>query len=147
MKRVLKRLPLGAFALLGLLQLVPVDRSNPPVENDFTGPPGVREVFRAKCYDCHSNETTWPWYSHVAPVSWWVADHVHEGRAALNFSRWGAYSPREREAKAGEIYDEVLDKLMPLPSYLVLHPRAEVTPEELALIERWLDGDVGASPP
>lgn len=147
MNLVARRLAVGTMALLGLMQLVPVNRANPPVESDFSGPPELRELFRTKCYDCHSNETAWPWYSYVAPVSWWVADHVHEGRAALNFSRWGRYSPREREVKAGEIYDDVLDKLMPLPSYRLLHPRTEVAPEELALIERWLDGDPAMAAP
>lgn len=142
LKRVLGACAGIVGSTLLIAQFVPVDRSNPPVTADFDGPPEIRAVLRAKCYDCHSHETTWPWYSWVAPMSWGVSDHVRDGRRELNFSQWGEYSASKQEDKIGEIYDEVFDGYMPLPSYLLIHPETKVTPEELALFERWLDDEL-----
>ena len=131
------RILIAMAALAMVIQLVQPDRSNPEVTADFDGPEPVKTILQAKCYDCHSNETTWPWYSYVAPVSWWVVDHVHEGREELNFSGWGEYSRSKRQEKTEEIYDEIADGYMPLKSYLLAHPETKVTEEELAIIEAW----------
>jgi hypothetical protein len=140
--RILRIVGISCGLIFIGLQAVPVDRSNPPVVADFDGPAEIKSILVAKCYDCHSNETKWLWYSYVAPLSWWVSDHVTEGRAELNFSKWGEYSADKQEEKTGEIYDEVLDAFMPLPSYLIMHPGTKVTEAEFALIEQWLDGDL-----
>ena len=140
-----KSLKITGFVVLGLvlaIQLKPVDRSNPPEIADSTIPEEVRVILKAKCYDCHSNEVHWPWYSYVAPVSWWIADHVHEGRSEVNYSKWDTYSEDKKEDKLEETYDEILDEFMPLPSYLRLHPEAKVTEEEFNTIELWLDGEL-----
>ncbi len=142
LSRILKIVGISFGVVFVGLQAIPVDRSNPPVVADFDGPAEIKSIMVAKCYDCHSNETKWLWYSYVAPVSWWVSDHVMEGREELNFSNWGEYSDDKKEEKIGEIYDEILDEFMPLPSYLIMHPEAKVTEEEFALIEQWLDGDL-----
>ena len=136
---------IAAYVLISaflLIQLRPVDRSNPPEIADSTIPEEVKVILKAKCYDCHSNESHWPWYSYVAPVSWWVADHVHEGRREVNFSKWDTYSEDKQEEKIEEIYDEILDEFMPIESYLITHPEAKVTDDEFDIIERWLDGDL-----
>ena len=140
--RILKIVGIGLGVIFLGLQAVPVDRSNPPVEADFDGPAEIKALMVAKCYDCHSNETTWPWYSYVAPMSWSVSAHVIDGRKELNFSNWGNYSADTQEEKIGEIYDEILDEYMPLPSYLLLHPETKVTEEEFELVELWLDGEL-----
>ena len=89
------------------------NRTNPPVQADFRGLTEVVSVLRRACYDCHSNETVWPWYSRVAPVSWVIAHDVNEGRAALNFSTWNQLSP-EKQAKAiNESWEEVAEGKMP----------------------------------
>ena len=142
LSRILKVVGVSFGVIFIALQAIPVDRSNPPVVADFDGPAEIKSIMVAKCYDCHSNETKWLWYSYVAPVSWWVSDHVMEGRKELNFSHWGEYSDDKKEEKIGEIYDEILDEFMPLPSYLIMHAEAKVTAEEFALIEQWLDGDL-----
>lgn len=127
-----------ALAVLALsIQFIQPDRTNPEVTADFDGPEPVRAILKAKCYDCHSNETVWPWYSYVAPVSWLVADHVIEGREELNYSEWADFSSSKKQEKAEETYDEIADGYMPLKSYLLAHPEAEVTEEELAIIEDW----------
>ena len=142
MKKILKIIGLVlVIAFLGI-QAVPVDRSNAPTIADSQIPAEVKPILKAKCYDCHSNEVTWPWYSYVAPLSWWIADHVHEGRREVNYSLWDTYSEDKQENKLEETYDEILDEFMPLKSYLITHPDAKVTEEEFNLIEQWLDGDL-----
>src|SRR5512142_1468745 len=89
----------GVAAMALLIQAVPVDRSNGPVESDAGAPAPVAGILRRACYDCHSNRTIWPGYSRVAPVSWLVAHDVHEGRRELNFSAWGRYDAEQRRRK------------------------------------------------
>lgn len=131
--KILIGLAAGAVAI----QFIQPDRTNPEVTADFDGPESVKAILQAKCYDCHSNESVWPWYSYVAPVSWWVADHVIEGREELNYSDWGTFSEKKRTRKTEETYDEIADGYMPLKSYLLTHRDAKVTEEELAIIEAW----------
>ena len=77
------------------IQLVPVNRTNPPVQGDFRGSAEVVSILRRACYDCHSNETVWPWYSRVAPLSWVIAHDVNEGRAVVEFFYLEPAQPRE----------------------------------------------------
>lgn len=140
MKIVTKTL-IGLAVLAVAIQFIQPDRTNPEVTADFDGPEPVKAILQAKCYDCHSNETIWPWYSYVAPVSWWVADHVIEGREELNYSDWGNFSDKRRAKKTEETYDEIADGYMPLKSYLLTHRDAKVTEEELAIIEAWAFDD------
>jgi hypothetical protein len=125
---------LGAIFLA--IQLIPVDRSNPPVVVDFEAPVEVKSILKRSCYDCHSNEVDWPWYSYVAPVSWLVAYDVKEGREELNFSEWNQYSgdPEMKE----EIVEEVAEGEMPIPIYLAMHPGAAISESELARLKQWV---------
>lgn len=129
-------------AIFVLIQLKQPDRTNPSEIADSTIPAEVKTILKAKCYDCHSNESHWPWYSYVAPVSWWVADHVHEGRREVNYSKWDTYDEDRQESKIEETFDEMLDGLMPLESYLVTHRDAKVTEEDIDLIDMWLAGEL-----
>ena len=119
------------IAVLGI-QLVPVDRSNPEVTREIRwDSPETAEIARRACYDCHSNETVWPWYAYVAPASWRIADHVEHGREHLNFSEWD--KPQD---DADEIVEVLEEGEMPLSDYLRMHPEADLTDEELeAFIE------------
>jgi hypothetical protein len=135
----------GAVLLVGIaVQLVPVERGNPAIETEIVVPVEVRAVLRESCYDCHSNETVWPWYSQVAPASWQVAHDVEEGREHLNFSTWNRYDEREQHHKVEEIWEEIEKGKMPLPKYLRLHPNARLTPEDLATLEGWVRSIVPA---
>ena len=129
-------------AIFVLIQLKQPDRTNPSEIADSTIPAEVKTILKAKCYDCHSNESHWPWYSYVAPVSWWVADHVHEGRSEVNYSKWDTYDEDRQESKIEETFDEMLDGLMPLESYLVTHRDAKVTEEDIDVIDMWLAGEL-----
>ena len=131
----LSRLALGAAMLLVAAQLVPISRENPPVQAEMPAPPAVRDILRRACYDCHSNETTWPWYSRVAPVSWWVLDHVNEGREEFNASEWNRMSEARRLRLPRRLWREVSGGEMPPWYYTPMHPAAKLT-AALALLEK-----------
>jgi hypothetical protein len=121
-------MPLGLIGFVVLLQLVPIRMSNPStkVEPEWDSP-RTRELAVAACYNCHSNETNEPWYSHVAPVSWWIKNHVDEGRSKLNFSE---FDRRQKEARKAA--REVRSGDMPPRNYtwFGLHSEAKLTPAE-----------------
>lgn len=97
----------------------------------------VSALLSRACYDCHSNKTEWPWYSKVAPMSWFVISHVNDGRRHLNFSEWETYDRSEAVKNMQEIDEEVGIKAMPLSSYTLLHPEARLTDQERKLISDW----------
>ncbi len=136
---------LVVFGLV-LIQFVPVDRSNPPVTGEISANDPVMEILRSSCYDCHSNETVWPWYSRVAPVSWRIAEHVREAREHLNFSEWQGMPAQDREEAMKEIWDEVEKGAMPLWDYLRMHPEAELTDLQREALRRWSEGREAESP-
>jgi hypothetical protein len=137
MKRFVKPMGAALIAIFIAIQLVPVDRSNPAVESDVPAPEPVRAVLRRACYDCHSNESVWPWYSRVAPVSWLIARDVHEGREALNFSRWNQLSEKKQAKMMHETWEEVSESEMPPGIYLVMHGDAHLSLDDRALIREW----------
>lgn len=137
MKRYLKIAGLILVVLLVAIQLVPVDRSNPPVVADIEAPGEVEAVLRTACYDCHSHETSWPWYSYVAPVSWLVAHDVEEARSEMSFSEWGRLDPREQRELREEMWEEVSEGNMPLKKYRLIHPEARLTDEQKQILHDW----------
>ncbi|MDE3099457.1 MAG: heme-binding domain-containing protein [Verrucomicrobiota bacterium] len=142
MKKLLKWVLPGAFAVFASLQLFNPPRTNPPVKNDFVTaahPPGdVAAVIHAACYDCHSYETKWPWYAHVAPVSWFIVSDVKNGREHLELSDWPA-DPR-RAARQLERINEALDyREMPLKRYTLIHADARLTEAQRKKIMDWTD--------
>lgn len=129
--------------LVGAVQFVPVDRSNPPVSREVRwDSDATRDLARRACYDCHSNETVWPWYARVAPASWLVARDVREGRQHLNFSTWD--QPNEDPEK---ILDMVRDGDMPLKKYTLLHPEARLNDQERAALLAGLEATLASDPP
>lgn len=136
-RRVVRSILAGAALVLLAMQLVPVSRSNPPVEEEVPAPPEVRAVLRRACYDCHSNETVWPWYSRIAPVAWLVARDVNEGREHLNFSTWNRLSTRERLDAMHESWEEADEGKMPPWFYLPAHPAARLEERDLAVLRGW----------
>jgi len=133
------KVALIVLAIVIAIQLVPVNRSNPPVRGEMVAPPRVVEVLRQSCYDCHSNETRWPWYSYVAPVSWFLAYHVNEAREELNFSTWNRLTEKDRTEALHEIWEEVSEGEMPLRGYLILHPGARLSEDALGILQAWTD--------
>ena len=120
------------------LQFIQPELTNPVSDekNELKAAPDVKAVLEKACYDCHSNETVWPWYSNVAPISFLVADHVEEGRSELNFSEWKTYPAKKRRKKMEEIWEEVEEGEMPMKGYAIVHD-VELSEEEKALIKDW----------
>lgn len=133
----------AALVLLAVgIQFVPYGhgRSNPPVlQEPEWDRPSTRALVARACFDCHSNETRWPWYSQVAPMSWLVRRHVEEGRGELNFSEWN-----RAKQEAGEAAEAVSEGEMPLASYLLLHPSARLSTDEQQAIIRGLEATLGS---
>ncbi len=128
------------------MQLIPVSRSNPPVQGEVEAPAKVMAVLERSCYDCHSYETRWPWYAYVAPVSWLVAHDVEEGREHLNFSAWSQHDAEERAEKLEEIWEEVDEGKMPLEKYVWLHSDARLTDADRETLRVWVQASEPSAP-
>ena len=132
------KIVLGVVGLLVAIQLVPVSRTNPPVESEPAAPPEVQALLKKACYDCHSHQTVWPLQAYVAPFSWLVASDVKEARQEMNFSRWGSISREQLGKFSLDIPKEVEKKKdMPPGIYLLAHPEARLTDAERAAIAAW----------
>ena len=136
-RRLAMRIGLGAMVVFVVLQFKQPDRSNPPVVSEVDAPPEVARILERSCYNCHSNRTAWPWYAYVAPVSWWVADHVEEGRGDLNFTDWPMLDFEAIEHSLHDIDKQVSSGEMPLPQYLWLHPEARLSDDDKATVLEW----------
>ena len=128
MKRFLTWLLTGLLFLFVAVQLVPYgrDHDNPPVVAEPAwDTPATRELARKACFDCHSNETQWPWYSNIAPLSWLIQRDVDEGRDELNWSEWGP------DEEGDESAETVIERSMPPGTYPLLHPEARLSDQEV----------------
>jgi len=116
-----------------IIQFFPIDKTNPPVDKgmDFISikniQPEIANTIRTSCYDCHSNETQYPWYSSIAPASWWLKNHINEGRSHLNFSIFATYEPKRQVHKMEECVEMLEKHEMPLESYYLGHQDAKLT--------------------
>ncbi len=124
-------------ALFVVAQFIPVDYTNPPIQSEVQAPDAVKAILTKACFDCHSHKTQWPWYSRIAPISWWVLDHVREGRKDLNFSVWPTYDFASQDLIMHEIEKQIVSEKMPLPSYTVGHPSARLNVEERQVLLDW----------
>ena len=134
----------AAIVILAALLInpaLPEMRSDPGRGLLSTNPPPAEIVsmLRGACFDCHSTETRWPWYSHVAPMSWWLVDHVKEGRQRLNFSDWSHDDPRRAAKKWRLVADEVRSGDMPLHGYSWGHAEARLTAEQREQLAKWAE--------
>jgi cytochrome c551/c552 len=132
----------AAVGVLVVLSLVPLDRTNPPVTGDIQAPTEVKAILQRSCYDCHSNETRWPWYAYVAPINFLVKRDVSQGRKHLNFSEWGSYQPERKAKKQRECGEEVAEGEMPPAIYLPMHPEAKLSDADRQVLTAWANGPV-----
>ncbi len=125
------------------MQFVRPDRTNPPAAAAASlqakAPPEIKALLDRSCRDCHSNETRWPWYSNVAPVSWLVADDVHKARDKFNFSEWTSYPSDDQDKFLGAMCNLAQRGRMPLPIYLVSHRDARPSVAEIQALCAWSD--------
>ena len=133
MKKVLIVLAIIIIAI----QFIPLNRTNPPVKADFDGPAEIKSILKRACYNCHSNETVWPWYSYVAPVSFLVASDVNEAREHLNFSNWGNLSRKKQVRYRGGIWEMISNEEMPPWQYKIMHSEASLSQEDKNLMRGW----------
>ena len=144
MNRKVKRALLIAAGLLLVLQFFQIDKTNPEAEpaKDFIAmevpPQQVADIMRAACYDCHSHQSEYPWYTSVQPVAWWIRGHINEGREHLNFSTWGDYAADEKRHKYEEFGEVVAEQEMPMSSYTWMHAEARLSPEQRQTLLAWV---------
>lgn len=133
-----KLLLLTLLVFIGI-QFIPMDvpaEVPTKAEKKLTAPKDVQAILQSSCFNCHSNNTTYPWYSSVAPVSWFTKMHVKEGREHMNFSTWEDYDD-EKKLKYLEKIPKAIKSKMPLPSYLLMHKEAVLTDEDKATLTTW----------
>lgn len=141
--RIRRLIRVGLLVAVGvgvILQFVPVKGigHNPPGRHKVDAPPDVEAVLRKSCFDCHSNETQWPFYARIAPSSWLMARDVNKGRARLNMSDWGEVDEEERAIDRKDMWEQVEAGEMPPWFYLPLHPSARLSDSERALLKNWM---------
>ena len=145
--KVLKWLVVLIGVVLIAIQFVRPARTNPAVDqtqmmqSHLQVPPHVAAILDRSCHDCHSNATRWPWYSNVAPASWFLIDHVNEGRQHLNFSEWGKLDKRRADKRLEEMCEQVQDKLMPIESYTWIHRSAKLSDADIKAICDWTEAE------
>jgi hypothetical protein len=143
MKKILKFSLIALLAITITIQFI--GDKLPENTNDLTkdfvltenAPAEVKVILSKACYDCHSNQTIYPWYSYVAPFSWLVIKDVKEGREELNFSEWSDQSKRRKIKILNEMSEEIEKKKMPLPIYTITHRDAKLSDDEIATITAW----------
>ena len=139
----MKKILLGILVVIVLIQFIRPEKniSNKDINDISTVmdvPENVQEIIKTSCADCHSNTTKYPWYSEIAPVSWYLASHVNDGKKHLNFSEWAAYNKNQKEHIIKDLKKELKSKEMPLNSYLWIHKEAVVSPEQYKILLDWV---------
>ena len=134
----MKRTLLIFLILFIVMQFIQTEKTDEQVDKslEIKADEQVMTIFKTACYDCHSNEVKYPWYSTIAPFSWVISTHIEEGKKALNFSIWEKYTTEEKSEHLKDIYRTVYAS-MPLQSYLWLHKEADLTKEQRSFIRDW----------
>lgn len=122
-----------------------------PYPNDITTKfalsDDVASALKTACYDCHSNNTVYPWYANIQPVAWWLQKHVNDGKKEVNFSEFATYTAKRQRKKFEEIKEQIEEGEMPLKSYTIIHKNAILTAEQKAAISKWCDESLALLPP
>jgi cytochrome c2 len=137
--KIFKRILLVLVILFVIAQFIRPARTNPPVDpaKRLAMPQNVQSIFDRSCRDCHSNQTEWPWYTNVSPLSWWVVNHVNGGRKHFNASEFNTYAAKKQSKKIEELCDQVEQGDMPLSSYVVVHRQAKLAPQDVQTLCTW----------
>jgi cytochrome c553 len=140
---MLKKILLGLLATLLIMQAFQTEKITAAADpaKDFISlqkpPQNIEKLLRAACYDCHSTETVWPWYSYVNPIGWQIGGHVRNGRKKLNFSTWADYDEKKKDHKLEECSEEVGEGKMPLKSYTYGHSEAKLSDTDRKALADW----------
>ena len=139
-----KKFGIAILLSLIIMQFFQIEKTNPDsnLEQDFLrindAPQEISKLFKDACYDCHSHETRYPWYTSVAPISFWIKSHINGGRQQLNYSIWSKYPEDKKSHKIEETIEMIEEKSMPLTSYIIGHPEARISESERAKMVQWL---------
>ena len=139
----MKKLVLIIVVVFILIQFVRPEKNNSnnelnAIATTVNVPNEVQEILKTSCNDCHSNNTEYPWYSEIAPVSWFLASHVYDGKEHLNFSEWALYNENQKNHIIEDLLEELEEKEMPLKSYLIVHENAKMTAEQYKVLISWV---------
>lgn len=145
MKKVLKPLALILLVLLIIIQFFHPEKnisetstvSANDISKVYPVPDNVQTILKTSCYDCHSNNTNYPWYSKIQPVAWWLNDHVKEGKKEINFAEFASYRIGRQYKKMEEIIEQVKEDEMPLYSYTLIHGNAKLSEDQKLSINNW----------
>ncbi|PHR69677.1 MAG: hypothetical protein COA67_09720 [Lutibacter sp.] len=143
--KIVKIIALALLIAFVGIQFIPTTRNQSDVvlKTDFMlvndVPESIHKKLQVSCYDCHSNNTAYPWYNKVQPIAWFLEDHIKEGKSELNFSEWDNYSNRRKKSKLKSIISQIKDEEMPLSSYTLIHGNAKLSESEKELIIKWID--------
>lgn len=143
--KTVKKVLFWTLVVFALIQFIPIDKVNKPVDKTVNfvdakkTPEKIRGLIKGACYDCHSNETVYPKYANIAPISWSVKSHVNEGRERLNFSIWGTYNKELKESMLNKASQNIQNKLMPMPGYIVYHKEANLSDAERTLLVHYFE--------
>ena len=144
MGRVIKGL-LFLSGLLVVIQFIQPERNigtqayPADISRIYPMPEKVQGILKTSCYDCHSNNTRYPWYANIQPGGWWLASHIKEGKQELNFNEFGMYSLRRQQSKLKAITGSIKDGTMPISSYTLIHKNARLSKAEQDLILNWIE--------
>jgi len=144
-KIIIKRIVLLIVVVFIGIQFVPstYNQSDTLLETDISNtfdiPSKIQTLLENSCYDCHSNNTYYPWYNNIQPMSWMMERHIKNGKKELNFSEFGAYSKRRKKSKIKSIINQIKDDEMPLSSYTLLHRNAILSESDKLLIINWME--------
>jgi hypothetical protein len=140
-----KRIALALLIVIVVIQFIQPEKNvsgqlitDNDISKTYAISEDVHQLLISKCYDCHSNNTHYPWYNNIQPVGWWMNHHVEEGKSELNFSEFKTYPEKRALHKLEEIGEMIDENAMPLKSYLWLHPETEVTAVDKEAIHGWL---------
>ncbi len=145
MPKILKIILLVLLAVLVGIQFIPtgLNKGNVVSAKDISQvypmPSRVEGILKNSCYDCHSNNTSYPWYNKIQPVAWYLGNHIAEGKKELNFNEFGSYSRRRQRSKLKAVANQIQDGEMPLKTYTFIHRDAKLTKEEKTMILNWVD--------
>ena len=143
--KVVKKILLGLLIVLIFIQFIRPARNtgdgmmSADISRGVNIPSNIQQRLKTSCYDCHSNHTNYPWYSNIQPLGWWLAHHIKEGKAELNFNEFSSYSKRRRLSKLKAIGENIKDGSMPLPSYTLIHQYAKLSVEDKKMIVDWAE--------
>lgn len=143
MKKVFKYLLVLLLIILIIIQFFRPEKNKSTIVsvNDITKkfqvPEEVKKILKTACYDCHSNNTIYPWYAEVQPFAWWLSGHIRDGKRGLNFSEYGSYRLRKQYKRFEGINEQVKNGQMPLSSYTLIHRYAKLNDDQKLVIANW----------